>query len=473
MKLFDHCFFLRARPAGQGAALAILLAVLWVLASMPAHGQGLQAPRSANVPALGVPAPATRQAERPRPADYVVAMVNSEPVTNNEVRERALRLSQQAALQGDEPRPAEVMLQMALEMLIDERLQVQAADQAKIKIDAAAIAQAEQRVAAQNRMSLDEVLKRLQDDGISREQFRQTLRVQLTMSRLREREVESRVKVTENEVDQFLAELRSAPPQDQVLNIAQVLVAVPESATEAQRSVLQARAQRVFERARAGDDFAALAREFSDGPEGKGGGALGLRPAERYPEIFVEAVKNLALGAIAGPLRSGAGLHVLKLVDRNQRGGIPNMVPQTRVRHILLRTGPQLSEAQALERLEAMRRALSAGQADFAALARQHSQDGSAKDGGDLGWTVPGQFVPEFEDVINAMEPSDLSAPTTTRFGVHLIQLQERRDAPLGERDRRTIARNMVRQKKTEEAYNLWIQEMRGAAFLQTRQPPQ
>ena len=473
MKLFSHRFSLPSGPAHQGVALALLLAIVFILAGEHAHAQGLQAPRATTFPALGATVPAARQTERSRAADYVVAMVNAEPVTNNEVRERALRLGQQAALQGDEPRPAEVMLQMALEMLIDERLQMQVAGLAKIKIDAVAIAQAEQRVAAQNRMSLDDVLMRLQQDGISREQFHQTLRVQLTMSRLREREVESRVKVTENEVDQFLAELRSAPPQDQVLNIAQVLVAVPESATEAQRSELQARAQRVFERARGGDDFAALAREFSDGPEGKGGGVLGLRPAERYPEIFVEAVKNLALGAIAGPLRSGAGLHVLKLVDRNQRGGIPNMVPQTRVRHILLRTGPQLSEAQALERLEAMRRALSAGQADFAALARQHSQDGSAKDGGDLGWTVPGQFVPEFEDVINAMQPGDLSAPTTTRFGVHLIQVQERRDAPLGERDRRTIARNMVRQKKTEEAYNLWIQEMRGAAFLQTRQPPQ
>ena len=464
MKLFSHRFLL----------LALLLASGFALTSVPARAQGLQAPRGATVPALGAPpAPEGRQGERPRPADYVVAMVNAEPVTNNEVRERALRLAQQAALQGDEPRPAEVMLQMALEMLIDERLQMQVAEQAKIKIDAVAIAQAEQRVAAQNRMSLDEVLKRLQGDGISREQFRQTLRVQLTMSRLREREVDSRVKVAENEVDQLLAQLRNAPPEELVLNIAQVLVALPESATEAQRSSLQTRAQRVFERARAGEDFAALAREFSDGPEGKTGGALGLRPAERYPEIFVEAVKNLVLGGIAGPLRSEAGLHVLKLVDRNQRGGIPNTVAQTWVRHILLRTSPQLSEAQALERLEAMRRALAAGQADFAALARQHSQDGSAKEGGDLGWSVPGQFVAEFEDVMNAMEPGDLSAPTTTRFGVHLIQVQERREAPLSERDRRSIARNMVRQKKTEEAYNLWIQEMRGSAFLQTRQPPQ
>ena len=168
MKLFSHRFLLPALPACQGAALTLLLASGFALTSVPAQAQGLQAPRGATAPALDAPAPAGRQAERPRPADYVVAMVNAEPVTNNEVRERALRLSQQAALQGDEPRPAEVMLQMALEMLIDERLQMQVAEQAKIKIDAVAIAQAEQRVAAQNRMSLDEVLKRLQGDGISR-----------------------------------------------------------------------------------------------------------------------------------------------------------------------------------------------------------------------------------------------------------------------------------------------------------------
>lgn len=473
MKLLSFRLLLPTPPASLVFAKALLLAGGIALVGMSAQAQGLQVPRGANASPPGTPVPAVRQAPQARPADYVVAMVNAEPVTNNEVRERALRLSQQMALQGGEPPSDQALLQMALEMLIDERLQMQVAEQAKIKVDAAAVAQAEQRVAAQNRMSLDEVLKRLQADGISREQFRQTLRVQLTMSRLREREVESRVKVSENEVDQLLAQLRDAPPEDLEINIAQVLVAIPESATQAQRDALQARAQRVFERARAGEDFAALAREFSDGPEGKSGGALGLRPAERYPEIFVEAIKNLALGSVTGPLRSGAGLHVLKLVDRNQRGGIPNTVTQTRVRHILLRSSPQLSESQALERLESMRRALATGQADFAALARQHSQDASAKEGGDLGWSVPGQFAPEFEDIMNALAPGDVAAPATTRFGVHLIQVQERREAPLSETDRRIIARNMVRQRKAEEAYNLWIQEMRGSAFLQTRQPPQ
>ncbi len=460
-----------SRAMRQGLA-ALLVTSLGVAAS-PAGAQGLRAPPSLGTPSAGTDQPAGRTAERQRPADYVVAMVNAEPVTNNEVRERALRLGQQMVLQGSE-RPAQSeLLQMGLESLINEKLQMQVAAQANVKIDATAIAQAEQRVAAQNRLTLDEVLSRLQEDGISREQFRQTLRNQLTMTKLREREVESRVRVADNEVEQFLAEQRDAPAADVLLNIAQVLVAVPESATEAQRASLQARAQKVLERARAGEDFGALAREFSDGPEALAGGMLGLRPAERYPELFIDSVKVLAVGGIAGPLRSGAGLHVVKLVERRQRGGIPSTVTQSRARHILLRTGAQLSEAQAVQRLDAIRNRVVAGQADFAELAKQHSHDPSAREGGELGWANPGQFVPEFEDAINALEPGQLSTPLVTRFGVHLIQLLERRDTPLGERERRAVARNLVRQKKTEEAFNLWMLEMRGAAFVQMRQPPQ
>ncbi|MEO5660212.1 MAG: peptidylprolyl isomerase [Polaromonas sp.] len=451
----------------------MLVASLVVVGTLPVGAQGLRAPPSLAAPSGASDPSSVRTVEPQRSADYVVAMVNAEPVTNNEVRERALRLGQQIVLQGSE-RPAQPeLLQMGLDSLINEKLQMQVATQANVKIDAAAIAQAEQRVAAQNRLTLDEVLSRLKDDGISREQFRQTLRNQLTMAKLREREVESRVKVADNEVEQVLAEQRDTPAADVLLNIAQVLVAVPESATEAQRTLLQARAQKVLERARAGEDFGMLAREFSDGPEAPAGGMLGLRPAERYPELFIDSVKVLAVGGIAGPLRSGAGLHVVKLVERRQRGGIPSTVTQHRARHILLRTGAQLSEAQAVERLDAIRSSVVAGQADFAAMAKQHSQDSSARDGGELGWVNPGQFVPEFEEAISALEPGQLSAPLATRFGVHLIQLLERRDAPLGERERRAIARNMVRQKKTEEAFNLWMLEMRGGAFVQMRQPPQ
>lgn len=437
----------------------------------PLSAQGLRVPGGALAPGgAAVRNPSSTQ----RQADYVVVIVNSEPVTNTEVRERALRLGQQIALQGSERPSQPELLELALDMLVNERLQLHLATREGIKVDDAAVAQAEQNVAAQNRLPLEEVLKRLADDGISRAQFRRTLQDQLVIARIRAREVDARVKVSDAEIDQFLSDQRlTASKAEAELNIAQVLVAVPDSATAAQIASLQARANRVAERARAGEDFAALAREFSDGPEAALGGQIGMRLASRYPDLFVNAVKMLNVGGISEPLRSGAGFHVLKLLDRVQAGGMPTSFTQSNVRHILLRTGPHLTEAQARERLDAMRRTLLAGGTDFVTQARQHSQDGSARAGGDLGWASPGQFVPEFEEVMNALAPGQISAPVTTRFGVHLIQLLERREVPVGEREQRIIARNQVRQRKADEAYNQWMQDLRSTAFIQMREPPQ
>ena len=453
---------------------AVLLSLLLLAAGWPqAQAQGLR-PSGAGGFSTGAPAAASRPAPRQTLADYVVAMVNSEPVTNGEVGERALRLGQQIVLQGGE-RPSQAqLLRHALDLLINEKLQLQLALQAGVKIDEAALREAELNVAAQNRIPLAEVLKRLDDDGISREQFRQTLRNQLTLTKLREREVDARVRVSESEVEQRLRELQDpASAAETELNIAQVLVAVPEGVNPTQLASLQARAQMVFDGARSGRDFAALAREFSEAPEASNGGQLGMRPAERYPELFVEAVKSLNVGGITGPIRSGAGFHVLKLVERIRSDALPSKLTQSRARHILLRLGPQLREAEALERLAGYRRSIESGNAEFAALARQHSQDGNAREGGDLGWVNPGQFVPEFEEVVNALAPGQISAPVTSRFGVHLIQLIERREVPLGERERRSMARNQVRQKKIDEAFALWLQDIRGSAFVQMREPPQ
>jgi peptidyl-prolyl cis-trans isomerase SurA len=458
-----------SRAIHRGALAAAVMTLLSV-AGPQALAQGLRP--SGNVLSSGNPVPAAAPSGQ-RSADYVVAMVNSEPVTNNEVRERALRLGQQLTLQGQEQPAQAELLQLALDMLINEKLQLQLAAQGGIKVDDTAVAQAEQNVAAQNRIPLSEVIARLEKDGISREQFRQTLRGQLTMMRLRDREVDSRVKITDAEVEQQLAELRTAVPAGDVqLNIAQVLIAVPESAGPAQLTSLQARAQKVYERVRAGEDFGMVAREISDAPEASNGGQFGLRPAERYPELFVQTVTALNVGGVAAPVRSGAGFHVLKLIERIQPGVLPSAITQSRARHILLRLTPQLGEAEARSRLEAIRRTLQSGTADFATLARQHSQDGSAREGGDLGWVTPGQFVPEFEDAMNALSPGQISAPVSTRFGVHLIQLVERREMPLGDRERRGIARNQLRQKKVDEAFSLWMQEIRGNAFVQLREPP-
>ena len=235
----------------------------------------------------------------------------------------------------------------------------------------------------------------------------------------------------------------------------------------------QARAQEVADRARRGEDFAALARAYSDAPEGAKGGQLGLRPSERYPDLFVNSTQTLAVGQIAGPLRSPAGFHVLKVLERERSDAADAKVVQSHARHILLRPNAQLSEAAALERLADYKKRIAAGSADFATLAREHSQDGNAKDGGDLGWTNPGQFVPEFEAVLDTLAPGQISEPLVSRFGVHLVQLLDRRQATLDPRERREAARQQLREKKLDEAYANLVRDVRSRAYVELREPPQ
>jgi len=199
---------------------------------------------------------------------------------------------------------------------------------------------------------------------------------------------------------------------------------------------------------------------------------MGMRAADRYPPLFVEATKNLQVGGLAGPVRSGAGFHILKVIEK-QKGGMPSAtVTQTHARHILLRLNPKMTEAAAIEKLTEFKKRIQAG-VDFAAIARENSDDGSAKEGGDLGWASPGMFVPEFEKVMNSLAPGQVSDPLVTRFGVHIIQVLERRDTQLSQRDQREIARNVLREKKQGEAYALWAQEVRGRAYVEYREPPQ
>jgi peptidyl-prolyl cis-trans isomerase SurA len=344
-----------------------------------------------------------------------------------------------------------------------------------LKVDDGAIDQAEQNVARQNEIDVTELRRRLERDGISPASFRAQLRDQLTLSRLREREVEPRVRVTDQDVDQFIQEQKGiGSATDMVLDLGQVLIAVPEGATAAQVAERQARAQQVLARAQAGEDFAKLAREMSDAPgAASDGGQMGSREADRYPALFVDAVKAVPPGGIAALVRSGAGFHVLKVLEKRQADMPGISVTQTRARHILLRVSAQMPESQARERLLDFKKRIETGKADFAELAREFSQDGSARDGGDLGWTNPGMFVPEFEDVLSSLRPGELSAPLVSRFGVHLIQLQERRQAILTEREQREIARNLLREKKLDEAYVEWARDVRGRAYVELRDPPQ
>ncbi|MDM0107529.1 peptidylprolyl isomerase [Variovorax sp. J22R24] len=453
----------------------LTLACLATLATASgAQGTGITdimraGPRLAPAPAGAPRAPVPNVQ---RSAEYIVALVNSEPITNTEVQARAVRILRDNPEAGRYSR--QELMRLVLERLINERAQMQVAKEQGIKVDDIAVDQAEQTVARNNQVSVAELRRRVAEEGLSQDQFRRELREQLTLIRLRDREIENKVKITDVEVDQFIRDQRSGnaaiPPN---INIAQLLVAVPESASDADVAKLAQRAQGLAQRARAGEDFTKLVQEFSDSPDRASGGAIGMRSADRYPPLLVEATQSTPVNGIAGPVRSGAGFHVLKLLAKSQPGASDAVVTQTQVRHILLLNDAKRPTAESIAKLNQFKQQLQNGTADFAVLARDNSQDGSAKDGGDLGWARPGQFVPEFEEAMNRLAPGQISDPLVSRFGVHLIQVVGRRDAKLSQSEQREAARALLRQKRIAEATETWAQEVRARAYVEMREPPQ
>ena len=421
----------------------------------------------------GVCQPIAAQAQKSRPADFIVAVVNAEPITNNDVRVGVQLLSEQMVAQKQVQPGPDALRQSVLERLINERAQLQVAAETGVRVDDAAVDAAEQNIARQNQVDVVTLRQRLASEGIDSTTFRSRLRDQLLLGRLREREVDSRVRVTDQDVDRYLSDLQAqnADPLAQEINIAQVLIAVPENATPDQIAALLAQAQSVLQRARAGEDFAALVKQFS-GAEQANGGQMGLRRGDRYPPLFMDAVQRVEVGGLSGVVRSGAGFHILKVVDRRASAVPTKTVVQSRARHILLRLSPELTQAAALDRLAGYRQRVASGQADFAALAREFSQDGSASQGGDLGWASPGMFVPEFEDAMNRLAPMEVGQPLVSRFGVHLIQLLDRRKVDLSPREMREYVRGILRETRVDEAYVTWARDIRGRAFVELREPP-
>ena len=444
----------------------LILAISALVVGIQVSAQGLRL--SAN-PGLSAPAAPTPTEQ----ADFIVAIVNSEPITNNEVRLEVQRLTQQLAQQRRELPDARALAAEVLNSLIDRKAQLSLASDSGLRVEDAAIDQAEQSIALQNQFDVAELHRRVLRDGLTLSQFRGQLRDQILMQRLRERDVEARVRVSEQDIDQFLRDQQGAVSSgDTEINLAQILVAVPESATMGQVDALKARAQRALERARKGEDFAALVREFSDATDLTAGGLLGLRPVGRYPELFVQATQPLAVGDVADLVRSAAGFHVLKVIEKIRPGQPTMAVTQSHARHILLLPSARLSEADARQKLLEFKKLVVNQKSDFAALAREHSQDGSAAQGGDLGWASPGVFVPEFEATMNRLAPGEVSDPLVSRFGVHLIQLLERRKATLTLEQQREAVRTMLREKKLDEAYRTWTQDVRGRAYVELRETP-
>jgi peptidyl-prolyl cis-trans isomerase SurA len=447
----------------------ITLTTLWLAASL-SQAQGLRMGTSPTLNATEVTPAAASGSEQ---ADFIVAIVNSEPITNNEVRREIQQVLQQLAAQR---RPQPDIRQLApdvLDNLINIKAQLQLARDSGVKVEEAAIDQAEQSVAQQNQIDVAELRRRIERDGVTQTQFRTQLRDQLLLQRVREREVEGRVRVTELEIDQYMAEQQTKQDLSTVqMNLAQILVAVPDFASKEQVQALRKRAERALVRAKAGEDFAGLVKEFSDTTDFSNGGQLGLREASRYPELFVEATRTLAVGDVSEPVRSPAGFHVLKVIEKGSAELPTAAVIQSHSRHILLVPNAQLSESQARQKLLDFKKQVVSGQADFAALAKEHSQDGSAVQGGELGWASPGMFVPEFESAMNRLAPGEVSDPVVSRFGVHLIQLLERRKATLTKAQQRDAVRALLREKKYDEAYRTWAQELRGRTYVEMREPP-
>ena len=406
-----------------------------------------------------------------RSADFIVAVVNTELVTSVELTQRLERITADARRDGTRLPDAATLRQQVLDALIDERVQITHARESGQKVDDNDIDRAIANIAAQNQLSVPQLRERLRTEGMDLPRFRSNLRDQILVERVREREVNQRIRVTDGDIDRALDQRRAEAASGVQLNLAQILVVVPKGASAELIAQRQARAELALARVRAGEDFAKVARELSEDANREAGGELGLRPSDRLPDLFVAAVKDLAVGQVtAQPVRSAAGFHILKLVDR--QADDPYKVTQTHARHILLRVSGPAQAPQVVRRLEALRTEIERGTRKFDDVAREVSEDGSAAAGGDLGWASPGGLVPEFEDAMNRLPVNGISPPVTSRFGVHLIQVLERRTATLDPKEVREQTRNRLREARFESTYLDWAKELRLRAYIEMREPP-
>ncbi|MDZ7812460.1 MAG: peptidylprolyl isomerase [Ideonella sp.] len=421
---------------------------------------------------LALPAAVALAQAAPRSADFIVAVVNNELVTRNEVDQRMAELREQARRSNAQPPPDTQLRKDVVEALINERVIVTYARDSGMRVDEAELDRAVANVAAANKMSLETLRDRLKAEGLDMSRFRNNLRDQILAERIREREVQGRLRITDADVERFIQEQAAQRGRVATLNLAQILVTVPEGASREVESQRRARAEEVQRRVLAGETFDALARQYSEDGNRERGGEIGPKPQDKLPDLFIGAVQTVPVGGVTPKLvRSGAGFHLIKVLSRSD--GSEVTVTQTRARHILLRPSVRLSPDAAKRRLAEFREAVVAGRVSFEELARKNSEDGSATSGGDLGWANPGQFVPEFEEAMGRLQVGGISPPIESRFGFHLIQVTDRRDVPMDPKQVREQARNALREQRYESTYTEWVNELRSRAYVEMREAPQ
>ena len=406
------------------------------------------------------------QAQEPIEADHIVAVVGDGVITRNELRARLAVALKQLEKQGTPLPPQDVLEAQMLERMIMDQAQFAFAKEGGLRIDDQQLDQAIGRIAAKNNVGPSQFRAALEKDGIAYAEFREEIRGEMIMARLREREVESRIVVSDSEIDNYLANQAANGGGDEY-RLAHILLRAPESVTPEQLAKLRQRGEQALARARAGENFAELTAVFSDAPDALQGGEIGWRKLDRLPQLYAEAAARLQAGGVSDLLRSSAGFHIVKLLDK-RGGNAPASVMQTNARHILIRVNEVVAEAEARHRLETVRERIVNG-VDFAEQARLFSQDGSAAKGGDLGWLNPGDTVPDFERAMDALKPGELSPVIQSPFGMHLIQVIERRERDVSAERQRSVARQAIRERKLDDAYQDWLRQLRDRTYVENR----
>jgi peptidyl-prolyl cis-trans isomerase SurA len=443
---------------------SVALATLALAATATAIAQApTPAPAQARVPAG--PRPGT--ADRSVLLDRVVAVVNDEALTQFEIDEQKKSVLAQMKSQNVAPPAPDVLDKQLLDRLITERAIMQFAKENGVKVDDTQVERAILRIAQDNKLAPDDFRVALKKEGIEYEKYREDIRKEIVIQRLRDREVDSRVTVSDSEVEAFIASQNTQAGSDVEYRISHILVVVPERASPEQIDAKRRRAEEALKQVRDGTDFAQVAAGYSDAPDALQGGSLGWRPAARLPNVFVESAKTMKPGDVSTVLRSATGFHVIKLQETRSRNA-PTVVEQTHARHILIKVNEVTSESEAKARIDRIHDRLETG-AKFEDQAKLNSEDGTASKGGDLGWVSPGDTVPDFEAAMNKLKLGEVSGPVRTQFGWHLIQVQERRTQDITAERKRDQARMALRQRKSDEAFQDWLRQMRDRAYVEIK----
>lgn len=400
------------------------------------------------------------------PLDHIVAVVNDEVITRQELTRRYREVERSLARQNTPLPPRATLEKQLLERMVTELALQQHARSTGVRIDAAQVERALQRIAAQNQLDLAGLAAALEKEGQTLDGMRATIRDEMLIARARERDVDNRVAVSDAEIEGYL-QTQAQQGAETEYNFAHILVTVPENASPEQIQARRARAQDILDQLAKGADFAQLSASYSDASNALQGGAFGWRAGGKIPALFYEALKPLKPGEVAPLLKSGNGFHILKLYDKRGLDATLS-VTQTHARHILIKTNELVSENDARTRLQQLKERIEHG-VKFDELARLHSEDASASKGGDLGWINPGDTVPDFEKAMNALKPGEVSAPIQSPFGWHLIQVLERRDQDVTQERQKLLARQAIRERKAEESFQDWVRQIRDSAYVELR----